>query len=993
MSELAKALQAGSTLIESSSEPQSNLKGALLSRLQNYYSTIETPCPIQDSCSLHEVQLHTAEQALESVEKVQSIIEPAGLQEKAPLLGIRDLGQLRTLLSIVVRWGLESLLDRVISAWPERPSKATSSSIIDLTSTPEDYNRLSSFILRFYALILSSGPQQKASQSLITETILQRHVKDILAPSIALGWLPKSLSTESTPPLDAARPLTMRLLTMLPSSEIITALGGVMSTRSSVVHIKKTCGYLLSRQLLRPDGVRGLFGAVFGDAENEEATLEQLDHVSRVLSTIPANMKAQDYFSEIVPKIVDVLRNEKRPAYKKAAAFTISHLLTAKDDTARSIILSSLHKPFLHPDSQPSVTAASAVSTLSTLLANSDPSPQLIASLLSPIVPSAYALLYHLDSIKMSDPTVREAVRDMLLTWSRVTTVSEAVAVLWFILNDQDGKLKLDLAGVIQKAEKSGENEPLVLFTPESLRQAEKSGQLEANTNLFDLYPDPNHYVSFIQSINRQDILSEIFVMLLEAYRDSKTSDGDPIQVLRYLQVIMQLQVKMSESSSKFGGFQNSIQIFGFIKQVLEDAVNRSRETMRIERKQKDVINEGLSGLRVVDRLEDEEGEDSDDDLEGSEKRDIDTEMIETAITILLSILEGNDTMSPKTTPTLNEILLLLEPLVTNDTEAIRDLAREARMVLTARLASQSAQPGGKADQDLPEEDSRTTYQHALKLLQDPILPVRAHGLLLLRQLVSPSSQKSKSVDPALVPAIQEIFMQSVTDNDSYIFLNAVQGLAALVDRFGAPVLKNMVQNYTKGLDGLQGTNMTQQDIDIRLRVGEALATVIRRCGSTLGSHGDVIIPSLLMLVRSRDSPTTLKTSSLSLLSECQRTSPLVLLPYFVDLSEGILDLLQIETSRSDTDTVMDDQPTSKNTKFPPLRRAALHFFSLLLKGTTEQIYDTSFGRTIFSKELIRRSRIILSYVSDTDVDSVVKVMAREALEQLSQLERAILDL
>ncbi|KAI3607926.1 hypothetical protein WG66_005171 [Moniliophthora roreri] len=283
--------------------------------------------------------------------------------------------------------------------------------------------------------------------------------------------------------------------------------------------------------------------------------------------------------------------------------------------------------------------------------------------------------------------------------------------------------------------------------------------------------------------------------------------------------------------------------------------------------------------------------------------------------------------MSSKTTSILNDILLLLEPIVKSDAEGIRELAGEARMVLTARLAFQNAQPGGKADQTSPEEDSRTTYQHALKLLQDPILPVRAHGLLLLRQLVTSSSQGSKPLDPALVPAIQDIFMQSVQDNDSYIFLNAVQGLAALVDRFGASVLKHMVQNYTRGLTEMHGGDMTQQEVDIRLRVGEALAAVV-------------------------------------------------------------------ETSRSsDTEAVMDDQPTSKNTKFPPLRRAALHFLSLLLKGTTEQIYDSSFGKEVFSKELIQRAKIILSYVSDTDVDTVVKVMGREALEQLAQLERAMIDL
>jgi len=37
---------------------------------------------------------------------------------------------------------------------------------------------------------------------------------------------------------------------------------------------------------MRPDGVRGLFEAVFGDGESEEAPLEKLLHVAQVLGAV-----------------------------------------------------------------------------------------------------------------------------------------------------------------------------------------------------------------------------------------------------------------------------------------------------------------------------------------------------------------------------------------------------------------------------------------------------------------------------------------------------------------------------------------------------------------------------------------------------------------------------------------------------------------------------------------------------------------------------------
>ncbi len=196
----------------------------------------------------------------------------------------------------------------------------------------------------------------------------------------------------------------------------------------------------------------------------------------------------------------------------------------------------------------------------------------------------------------------------------------------------------------------------------------------------------------------------------------------------------------------------------------------------------------------------------------------------------------------------LNEIFSLLEPLATVSNEKLRSLVREARMVMTARLASTSATSGNthrcsKSSGD-ESESPQDTYQRALKLLQDPLLPVRAHGLLLLRQLVSAGRTPTGDLDEpeldrALIPGILSIFMQSIQDDDSYMFLNAVQGLSAMVDGYGKDVLRGLVKTYMDGVDGLGAGTMSQHDVDMRTRVGEALGQVIRRCGEALPSYGE----------------------------------------------------------------------------------------------------------------------------------------------------------
>lgn len=199
-------------------------------------------------------------------------------------------------------------------------------------------------------------------------------------------------------------------------------------------------------------------------------------------------------------------------------------------------------------------------------------------------------------------------------------------------------------------------------------------------------------------------------------------------------------------------------------------------------------------------------------------------------------------------TPLLQVILSDLEPLTLHDSATLRALAREARLVLTARNASSSNGAPSRPDATLdPKAEALETYQKALKLLQDPLLPVRAHGLVLLRHLIVPPkpSERQVELDPALVPGILSVFLQSVQEDDSYIFLNAVQGLVAMVDVLGQEILKGLVDVYAGGLlDGSEVGTMSKADLDRRLRVGEALNQSIRKCGDALGIYGEPLTHS-----------------------------------------------------------------------------------------------------------------------------------------------------
>ena len=71
----------------------------------------------------------------------------------------------------------------------------------------------------------------------------------------------------------------------------------------------------------------------------------------------------------------------------------------------------------------------------------------------------------------------------------------------------------------------------LHMFTPEDLRRAEETGEFDIDANILNLRPDPAHFVTFLKSLDRSDVVSDSFVRLLEAYRESKAAgDADPMR-------------------------------------------------------------------------------------------------------------------------------------------------------------------------------------------------------------------------------------------------------------------------------------------------------------------------------------------------------------------------------------------------------------------------------------------------------------------------------
>ncbi|KJA30045.1 hypothetical protein HYPSUDRAFT_125960 [Hypholoma sublateritium FD-334 SS-4] len=1023
-SELASALADGTVLlgISAPASLSTSLEALLKSRLSNYYSRL----PVDKAQSLEEstedLQLLTGREALSIVKRIHEALDFQGpesesLKEgsppRAPAIGTRDLAEVRTLLSVVFKWAVRPLMLRLGELWPSSPQRGQGTSeIVDLTVDADVSQLLSSLITSLFSFIFPEGAQGRISQTLIATTLLSLYSPDILLPSISLGWLPESQVSDLVVPLHEARPLATRFLRLLTPAQAILALTNVISSTlpPPPVHARKACTHFLTKQLLRPHGIKGLFDAAFSSDEivADDAKFEQ---IAKMLNSVPSSMKSEDYHQVIFPQVLAILTNDARPNYKRAAAFAIfraivPQVIRQNTSSAASVVQDILHRPLRDAPEQHSeqtLAAHDALWSLTVLISNTEPSPAFISRLLSPVIPDVYALLFDLGSHRLADPQVKESVTGVLLSWGKIIDRVEGTNTLWSVIEGgRDYTWKFGLEGNFWKLKSQEDSSPSIIM-PGNISNLDNDID-DLDTNIFDLFPDPVHFVEFLKNIDRGDIASSLFIKLLEDYRDMKgQTNEDPVKTLHKLQIIMQMQKRLSEGTTS-NILQKPDHLLSFIFHVL-DAAGMTLQAGT------DAGPPRRPRLPVEDTLEDA---DSDDEAPDSEVIGPDDELIETAITLLLSILEADETLTARVYPIFNDIFVKLEPLALKGSSALRPLAREARLVITARLAnvSSSKRSGPRKQAD---EDDQEVYQKALKLLQDPILPVRAHGLLLLRELVSNSAVKGHKVNSALVPSILAIFLQAVQDEDSYMFLNAVQGLAALADAFGKEIIQGLVHDYAGGLVGLGAGNLTQQDLDIRLRIGEALGSIIQRRGTALGLYVDILVPPLFATARRSNIPTALRTSSLSLLAECVDTYPLAMLPYVEDLSQAMIDLLQIENiplpqrkpeSKEDPSTggtieqnatakqstpTLDSDPTLKNSKFPPLRRAAIHFLSLLIKAAMKLVYDGADINLakIFPRVFVRRMSVTLGYVSSTDEDNMVRVMARETKESLEELQAA----
>lgn len=126
-----------------------------------------------------------------------------------------------------------------------------------------------------------------------------------------------------------------------------------------------------------------------------------------------------------------------------------------------------------------------------------------------------------------------------------------------------------------------------------------------------------------------------------------------------------------------------------------------------------------------------------------------------------------------------------------------------------------------------------TEVDKAVEDVCDPLLPIRGHGLLTLTKLVERKNESAM----ARKQYIFNIFRQNLKHEDSYIYLSAVGGLAAMGDVLTDNVLEVLAEEYVDF-----SRKDTSDGHEIRMKLGEVLMRVTKVLGKLNGHDLCIVI-------------------------------------------------------------------------------------------------------------------------------------------------------
>ena len=570
---------------------------------------------------------------------------------------------------------------------------------------------------------------------------------------------------------------------------------------------------------MRPDGVRQtiLFMsrsiplASSGEpSSSKEVGLSQsaLDQASRLLSSVPSTVSTQQYFAAIAPQLLDLL-DDTDENMSHAASHIISQGILNRRATGApgtvgwkllvDLLLEAI-KPTTptkeqsaknHPESSESI--ATALRRLSRVL--SIPNPGLVKRLMTPLLLPTWAIMN--EAAKGSE----ERKLCSLLLHGYVGGVAGTADLLRIADNlcwdGQNGwKYHLD------------SNRHVTID-----RLSERTSTVDILQTMMQVVPSRVKY--FVQLLEKSAANKDIVTVFMYVLRrwllgnnlskfpgnDDSTSD---VLVQRYVDAQIAQGLIMQQKSWLVA---EPSQMIDLCNELLNGSIS-SYETRQVSQKQDTPSMASIASIVRSNPTDVSPFEDSEDS----------EETISVSLALLTNLLNDSnfETVSVPRAD-LNELKSSLLPI--SQRSSLSSSSRSSAKALLSIL-KHMLEDDPTSEPATPRSLDSDLYTKAMNELTAPEPHVRAQAISSIETLI----QGRSSVISAAPLTIT--LLSLVQDQESFVYLPAIRALASLARLDAMAVMKQLIEAYEDRLEA--------SSVDVRLRVGEALQSVLDDIGHEL---------------------------------------------------------------------------------------------------------------------------------------------------------------
>uniref|UniRef100_A0A060T0R7 ARAD1C15114p n=1 Tax=Blastobotrys adeninivorans TaxID=409370 RepID=A0A060T0R7_BLAAD len=664
---------------------------------------------------------------------------------------------------------------------------------------------------------------------------------------------------------------------------------------------------VLARQLAllplsRQNGVKSLIEFVTGIREKDNPSLEDLDRAVEVLSKPPRGVQDSVYNDKVARQLLTILYSKGSNDLKSATVYIINSLAESLPSLTQHLMHLIL-EPFQRPSDETQVDSslAAIISLVKT------PGPSIISGLLDSAVIPLWILCAFTRRTKKQSQVIAE-----ILTVA-MATVEQPLKYYKLILSNL---LQESFDGLVYGSGPQGGVEVRMdtgeMTVSDVLQEVETRGELF--TKLLE---------------NAEDsVISSLVVVVIKDWLSSSSKsmyeqDEDPFKALTNAKVLQSLVDTHKEKI-----FKSPSEIVQVISTVIMDFTSVLGQGS-LSNKQQSV------DLRFID------GASGHDDADSDDEPDDDEEQME-IVGVCISLVSGIVLDAGLSSEDRTQLLALSSHLRTirDNCPPLHDKAEAALDIMSMTDDSQGQQ------EEKVEDSSAEVLRKALAYLQDPVVPVRAQGLYLLRTLI-------QAKDPVIkVESALKVLINQLKDEDSFVHLNAVKTLELLSEVYARQQVTEVLVGFYLDPD---------VDVDDRLRAGEVLLRIVQRSAKGKGDMNNLVVEALISVVtvEKDKKDDRLRMSAMSIIGAVCELNPMSLtstnLIDCVDLAIGVL---TFETK------------TEQNI----MRRSAVHMIYSLVEGLDAATVPDIPAKTV---QLI----VTRLEAAKVDEDPIVRDNAHKALE------------